>query len=502
MRKKIIVGLSVLILVFNCVVERPKANAAALGAVAAAGGLGEGALTALGAAAGPYVIAGLILAAGGAAVYESVQHRQEIGRKAQQIWSGMSTTAKDAFNASLDASLKAGKESVTVSSDFLSYLKDNASELAKFVKSELWSTEAIDDQVMAANGIFLRASNADNTLPHGVLSIVDNSGRIATKFDILVNGDRAYQLTLADYSHDKKLELSYLPIINYDGLNDRRVIGELVDVNTGFYYLNKNLDFTTVSGLMSILAMAGYPIQVVPNLANTAIDASAVSQNVDNALQSVREIDLPLDNWLSQAKTADGAKINIGDIAAGGTYTGSIDYGVPDVPVIKVPDYVSPADPTMPIDQVFTGSDAAAGTGAGAGTGADTGALTDVVTGIRDFVGDIAKGIGTITGTLAHPVGDISKIEWDKLKVSAEGITTAFPFSLPWDIKRAISNITVDGQKPKFKFEIKIAGHLYSADVSIPSMFDPFVPIIRGFFVLIFIIGLIWATRSLFGGAI
>lgn len=494
MRKKIIVVMSVLILIFNCIVERPKANAAALGAVAAAGGLSEGALTALGAAAGPYVIAGLIIAAGGAAVYESVQHRQEIAAKAKSIWGSMSDSARDAFNQSLDASLKKGSQTVTLKKGFIDGLVDGSKTISDFIAGQLWSTEAVPDTVYIADGVKLYTHAGDNKWFNGAIDLYDANH----KYDILINGDRTNGISLTNTNYPNYfLSLYYFPVVGMRDGDD--VNGSPVSFTTNFNVSKlNNPDFTTVSGVMSILSAAGYPISIVPSLSRSAVSPATVKDNVDNTLHSVNDIDLPLDNWLAQAKDAEGHSLPVDDIVAGGTYTGAIDYGVADIPVVKVPGTVDLNNPTMPLDDVFTGVDSGAGAGARTGEGA----LTDVITGIRDFVGDIAQGIGAITGTLAHPVGDVSKIEWDKLKVSAEGITTAFPFSLPWDIKRAISNITVDGQKPKFDFKIKIAGHVYSTDVSIPAMFDPFVPIIRGFFVLIFIIGLIWATRSLFGGAI
>lgn len=106
------------------------------------------------------------------------------------------------------------------------------------------------------------------------------------------------------------------------------------------------------------------------------------------------------------------------------------------------------------------------------------------------------------TDSATDPVGDTTTIHWDKLKQSGEALTTVFPFSLPWDIKRMIDSVVVVGEKPHWTFSLPIMGHTYSGDVSLPTMMEPFVPIMRGFFVLLFIIGLIFGTRTLLGGAV
>lgn len=130
-----------------------------------------------------------------------------------------------------------------------------------------------------------------------------------------------------------------------------------------------------------------------------------------------------------------------------------------------------------------------------------------VMPGIRDMVGDAAvpgEGAGTI-GEIVDAIKDffdLSKpINWEPMRNIPAGITTAFPFSLPWDVSRAIETLTVTGQRPDFEIEFQVNGKKYKQQLPFADYMDPLVPFIRSGIVFLFTFGLIFATRKLFGGA-
>lgn len=141
--------------------------------------------------------------------------------------------------------------------------------------------------------------------------------------------------------------------------------------------------------------------------------------------------------------------------------------------------------------------------------------VKDVLTG--DKVGTIEKDIpidGSIPvdNTDAPPI-DVpvpppslpGQINWDKLKFSGEIFTTAFPFSLPWDVSRAL-DATFGGisstNVPDFEFEIRnFTGEKVKKIIVIPDQVTNMLPFVRSFIIIIFDVSIIYAIRRLFGGA-
>ncbi|MNV41395.1 hypothetical protein D3C71_1330300 [compost metagenome] len=116
----------------------------------------------------------------------------------------------------------------------------------------------------------------------------------------------------------------------------------------------------------------------------------------------------------------------------------------------------------------------------------------DVTSGATTGIGDIVTSISRFFD-LTRPI-DINPLK-------NVPITTAFPFSLPWDLSRAINIFVVPPQRPKFEIEMNIAGKIVKKELEIPEYVYDYVPLIRSAILLMFGIGLIFATRKLFGGA-
>lgn len=144
-----------------------------------------------------------------------------------------------------------------------------------------------------------------------------------------------------------------------------------------------------------------------------------------------------------------------------------------------------------------------------------TGTITDPITG--DHVGTIETDIPIdgsfpIDQTDAPPI-DIpvpppsipGQINWDKLKYSGDLFTTAFPFSLPWDIANAL-DATFGGlgntSVPDFDFKLKnLNGEIVALKIVIPDAITNQLPFVRAVFLIIFDISIIYAIRRLLGGA-
>lgn len=82
---------------------------------------------------------------------------------------------------------------------------------------------------------------------------------------------------------------------------------------------------------------------------------------------------------------------------------------------------------------------------------------------------------------------------------SADLFTNKFPFSIPWDILRAIDAIFggMGSEKPQFEYEV----YGVKIDIKIPDFIDNMVGFFRAFLIIVFDIGVIYALRKWFGGA-
>jgi len=105
------------------------------------------------------------------------------------------------------------------------------------------------------------------------------------------------------------------------------------------------------------------------------------------------------------------------------------------------------------------------------------------------------------------PPGDggnpVKKINWPKLKAIPMAFTTAFPFSLPWDIAKGLDATfgSIDDQKGPIKFTWNAYKESTPITFTVPEMFLDWFKYIRTFILIIFDIGFIYAVRKLLGGA-
>jgi len=126
---------------------------------------------------------------------------------------------------------------------------------------------------------------------------------------------------------------------------------------------------------------------------------------------------------------------------------------------------------------------------------------TAIKTGAESITGSKAEE-GTGEGVIDKVIDffDLTKpIKWDKIKAIPKGVTTAFPFSLPWDIGRMINALTVPPERPKLVVEVLVNGKKTSSELPIGPWLDPFVPIIRSSTLFVWTLGLVFATNKFFG---
>lgn len=87
------------------------------------------------------------------------------------------------------------------------------------------------------------------------------------------------------------------------------------------------------------------------------------------------------------------------------------------------------------------------------------------------------------------------------------GLQGRFPFSIPWDIKHLVSNLSAEREAPAFEYDFYISprwlppnGFLYHFDIDL-APFDNLASLFRRLFLLSFIIGLaVYSYAKFFGG--
>ena len=136
-----------------------------------------------------------------------------------------------------------------------------------------------------------------------------------------------------------------------------------------------------------------------------------------------------------------------------------------------------------------------------------TGTITDTFTG--ENVGTIETdipidGSWAIPNVAVPPPSVPGQINWDKLKYSGEIFTTAFPFSLPFDIYNALNASFVDVSQADFTgwdLPINFNNKTYKFKVKIPDAILFYLPFWNSFVLIMFDVSLIYAIRKWFGGA-
>lgn len=196
-------------------------------------------------------------------------------------------------------------------------------------------------------------------------------------------------------------------------------------------------------------------------------------------------------------------------------YNGNIGWYIPaPTTYVDVNDNVRVGFPSADgtITDALTGQKV--GTGAGAepipGDGVDvpSGFFDAVLQGISSLVagiGNIANSVSSLVGVFTTGlVGDVSAIQWQKLRDVGYDLTVKFPFSIPWDIGRAFDAIFggISGTGPPvWEYKLDFLGRQYAFAISIPDYLMNWFPILRSFILVLFDVGIILSIRQWLGGA-
>ncbi|MCK6208916.1 hypothetical protein KZX50_26260 [Bacillus infantis] len=507
MRKKVLILVLLCYSVFSLFVipqEKAKAAITASGALVAAGG----------AAAAPYIIGGL-LAAGGAAVVGG----EKVDQKIDEIKSKLSDEAFLALGDAVGIAMLTKQASMKVPDIVKSELASMANDIGTFLNGLLSGSEMQSKSTEGTVGDytynFYKGTSAR-------INSANPSG-----YGLLING----QVWLSIIAY----ESGSITLLDRGG-----VPGGGISEGNRFPQSSKDSwdsMYGDFGAFKSWLAGAGYSVSLVP--LSTALDTPSAldfAGRYTDLLAGFNEVAIPLDQWLGGMTTSDGVPLTVSDTGTltlpdGSVYDGDISIPTvmpkPNIDAANPPTY---GNPTIPLDQAFPDTAVAnpdVPTTPGEGTGeTDTGGiltgLWDWLKGILQKILDAIKalagllgilalleaiktGINTLTDLFSNGlVGKAQDIKWDKLKLAGAAFTTKFPFSIPWDVGRALSSIFGDffgDESPSFTFTVPMPSGSYSFDVSIPKPLQDLAPYLRGFILVMFDVGLIFAVRKMLGGA-
>lgn len=130
------------------------------------------------------------------------------------------------------------------------------------------------------------------------------------------------------------------------------------------------------------------------------------------------------------------------------------------------------------------------------------------VAGIPGTLANISDAVRSLPQTLAdNMVGELGEITFEPLKNVFGQVTTVFPFSLPWDLRRLAGalEVPVSSWSDVAEIDLKFPngnGGTIDFKINLPDSLSRFIPYIRWMFLIIFDIGMIFSIRKLLGGAV
>jgi hypothetical protein len=453
MRKIVSIFLAVTVFFSSLVVSHNKAHANA-GVFMLGGTSAEMVSAAAGASVvGPFVIGAILVAAGGA--YIATNYGDEIKQYATQVYSNMSAAAKQSLQTAYTEAVQAGKNTITLSSEFVNELKANSQVIADWIKLKLNTAESVS--------ITTTAWYLDTVSSYWGWDFGANTSE---GYKLYVNGQEALEVGY------QRISDTYPPEIYLWWTNKA---GTRFDVITGLktwdsMFKPKNY-YDSLSKVMQLMTYVGLTVGISKTgLESAGYDAKTV---IDNALDDVASYPVGIPNL--GVKSLDGQDLTY-DPTAQKWKTGAgtvVEDVVADFPIPVPRADATFGNPAIP--------------------------LTDVVIGDVPFVaGDATTGEETATEEGAPtktPEAEANR--WKEL------VTTKFPFSLPWDLYAILSVLNAEPQKPVLKLDAtgRIAG------VTVPLKFtqnidflDPYMPFLRTFILIGYVLFLIFSTRKLLGG--
>lgn len=118
-----------------------------------------------------------------------------------------------------------------------------------------------------------------------------------------------------------------------------------------------------------------------------------------------------------------------------------------------------------------------------------------------DLIGKTYDEVDNPAGTADPPIaGPDNAFKYPNFKVPADIIKNKFPFSIPWDLKNAITSLMATPKAPKWTIDFDRAYFTGGGQVEIDfAQFEPWAKIVRWGVLIIFNITLILITRKIIG---
>lgn len=116
-----------------------------------------------------------------------------------------------------------------------------------------------------------------------------------------------------------------------------------------------------------------------------------------------------------------------------------------------------------------------------------------------DIADDIVDYPDTVEGE--EPTENLPRIDYPKMSIPPKlGLTRKFPFSIPWDLKNAVTTLVAEPKCPKWEINWDSAYFVGGGKTVIDfEKFETWAKIVRWGVLIVFNIGLIIATRKLIG---
>lgn len=422
---------------------------------------------------GAYV-AGALAIAGIAGVMGYSQYSEEINAHAKRSWDNANEVVKDSIKTSVDVAVQAGSSTIQLGNDFLDWYSNTFVPSLSGALSK--NPEVVELEYIEGGWSITRKADSVEIFFPGTITLIHWTGS-----------------ELAEHPNSIIVRSNGFVSTPKAGLN-----------SSGKWSPNLNGSISSLfhSAMSAVVAEGSYSYKwdagYVPPPTTVPVDhyAQQVGDRVERVMDysSNKGISLPINDIVPYAGSPsvpltwdqDGQAYKLPD---GSLYNPALDgsigwsYPVPRVVTDEAGAVVSDPATSIPRTEVTTGD----------------GVISDPITGEFDLPDTLVppmEGVPSPNDRVHQP----KDINWKKLIGAFGAFTYIFPFSIPWDIGRAMDSIFGgfnQGIEPKW--DVELAGMEFVLEI--PDVFLDWVPILRTFLIITFDIGVIYALRKWFGGA-
>lgn len=183
------------------------------------------------------------------------------------------------------------------------------------------------------------------------------------------------------------------------------------------------------------------------------------------------------------------------------SYSQAIDLGnevVISIPADTISKDVAWGDVYVGDNAIVTGVDIGAQAGAGTGEGTQAKTLADILAAVKALPQSIGAEVSVAM------TGELTATE-EGWSLAGGGFQNKFPFSIPWDIAASVKILEKEAIEPKWEIPFKVQNSYINVNEKLVidltgEEWQMPIKVIRGFLLLLFIVGLAFATRALIRG--